>query len=779
MLQLKYIVRNIIKYRFSAGLTLLSLSLSFLAFIILSLYITHEKSYDKFHKNASSIYRLHNTFGNTNFPSPVKGLLSQNIPEVKNLTLFAHHHKWISKTKAGKRIYKSKHPVIYADTSFLRVFTFPLTQGSKEEVLNNPNTIILTETLSKKLFGKKSPLNESVQIDGEMFEVTGVMNDFPINSSFSADCIASLSTLHKDHNSGIKDWNSWSYPVFLELLPGSNPENVAEKIEQIPIIRDKISLMKSKFPNQPFISLQPLRKIHFIPGSYQFKNGDNITLFILSTLALVILIMGAANYINFYTAQAPLRTKSISVSQVLGEKRHSSIIMIISETTLISLAAMTFALCAYFFVYPFIETTFYVEGISMSERYHFIAFYLLFSLGFSLATSIFPARYITSSPLASSVKGNFQFKGKRKAARYALITLQFIFTMVMLISALFINRQLSFWYNFNIGINKDHVVHFRTTSKMRSNYASFANELMKNPNITDYTYTEFIPGTVGMSWGREVDGEHIQIVSWAVDNRFMDFFGLKIADGRKFTNNSNADINSFVINQKAVDEFEWDNPMEKEIRGFDFTGQIIGVVENFNFASLKEDVKPMLLWLTKNRKNTLLLRISPGNYTQCLEYIRSTCLKYDPDCQIEISFLDETLNILYKNEESTARFIKLVALWCIILSATGLSGLIVFICREHVKEIGIRKVNGAKTKEIIIMLNKHLLKWVILAFCFSLPTSWYLLRKWLENFAYRVNLDWWVFFISGLIMLCTCLLLVTWQSWKAASRNPVDSLRYE
>jgi putative ABC transport system permease protein len=511
----------------------------------------------------------------------------------------------------------------------------------------------------------------------------------------------------------------------------------------------------------------------------RFAYVNPVILNVLALLTLVLMIMGAVNFINFATSQAPLRAKALSVLQVLGGKRLSSMAQIVAESVILSVAALILSLILYWISYSFIETMFDISGLSMVNRPWFMLWFVLFAIGFGILAGLYPARYITSSPLAQSVKGQIRFSGKGKYFRNSLITIQFIFTIALLASAFVIEKQLNFWQNFDLGINKEHVVYMNTTNVLRDHYQALADELMKNENIADYTYSQFIPGNVGMGWGREVDGQYIQLMCWPVDDRFLDFFGIKIADGRGFSKGSQADINTFILNKKAVEKFGWNNPLERQMNGFDFTGQIVGVAENINFASLKEEVGPMQFWRTDTRKNNLILRLKPGNYTQTMAFIQNTAHKFDPKNQFEVKFLDDALNKLYDKEKRMAHFIEFVALWCMLLAVTGLLGLIIFICRDRIKEIGIRKVNGATIAEVVSMLNRDIVQWVFIAFVLATPIAWYAMNKWLESFAYKTSLSWWIFALAGLLALGIALLTVSWQSWKAATRNPVEALRYE
>lgn len=778
MLQVKRIVKSILKYRTSSGLTLLSLIISFVGIVILALYISYERSFDRFHKNASSVYRLGTREYGCAVPAVSNDLIRQNVPEIEKLmTLYFWEGKITTPSLSQVNIsYQSSQ--LYAEESFFDVFTFPLKLGSASDALKEPNTVVLTETFSKKLFDKSNPLGETIFLDGESYSVTGVMKDFPKNSSFSADCVTSFATLLKNNRSGVNDWSEWSFNVFLKLREGADPEKVADKIDKVPAIASNLEDMKSRYPNQTFIVLMPLEKNHFVAdGNYSYVNP--VILNVLSLLALILAIMGAVNFVNFATSQAPLRSKSLSVLQVLGGNRLSSMAQIIAESVLLSIVALVISLILYWISYSAIETLFGISGLSLAGRYFFLFWFLLFAIGFGILAGLYPARYITSSPLAQAVKGNAHFSGKGKSFRNVLITLQFMFTIALLVAAFVVEKQLNYWRNFDIGLNKENVVYLNTTAELQNHYQAFADELMKNRQIKDYSYTQFIPGSVGMGWGRDVDGQHVQMKCWPVDDRFISFFDIKVSDGRKFEKGSLADRNTFIMNKKAVEQFGWKNPLERKIPGFDFTGQVIGVAENCNFSSLKEEVTPMIFWLTDTRKSRLLLRLQPGNYTETFAYIKNTAQKFDPKNPVDVKFLDDSLNKLYEKEEKMAHFIEFVAVWCMLLAITGLLGLIIFICRDRIKEIGIRKVNGATVSEVVTMLNRDIVRWVIAAFVVAIPLSYYSMNKWLESFAYKTTLSWWVFALAGTLAFLIALLTVSWQSWRAATRNPVEALRYE
>ena len=782
MLQFKRILKSILKYRTSSGLTLLSLIISFTGIIILTLYVSFEKSFDRFHKNVDSVYRLELRSDGSWLPAKMSPVIKQKIPEVKAVTRLAQRQNFVTTPELNETNVKFYSSYYFADSVFFEMFSFPLVMGDKLTALSEPHAAVISETLSHKLFGDKNPIGQNILTENITYNVTGVMKDLPKNSSFQADCILAFSvyTAEKQYYY-FDEWSEWSFNNILLLQPGSDPNLIAEKIEKIPEIAEQIEQEKADYKGTGTLAyLRPLNDFHFYNDGFLSGYSNPVVLKVLMLLIVILAVMGAVNFINFSTSQAPLRAKALSVSRVLGGRRISSMMQIVTESVLLAILAIGISLLIYRISYHSIESMFSIQGLSMSGRYNFILIFVLFALAFGLFAGLYPSKYITSPPLAQTVKGNIHFTGKGKRLRNGLIILQFVFTIALITSSFVIEKQLNFWRNFDIGINKDHVVYMSTTSELRKHYQAFADELMKNQNIVDYTYSQFIPGRVGMGWGREIEGQYISFTCWPVDDRFLDFFGIQIEQGRKFLPGEQSDIGDFVLNQKAVAEFGWEKPLDRKINGFDEEMYpVVGVAKDFNFSSLRDEVPAMAFWRTNERKNQLLLRLAPGNYTQVIQFIKNTAHQFDSKNQFEVNFLDDALNALYSKEEKMGRFIEFVALWTILLSITGLLGLVIFISRDRIKEIGVRKVNGATISEVVFLLNKDFVIWVAIAFIVASPIAWYFMSKWLENFAYKTTLNWWVFALAGVLALGIALLTVSWQSWKAATRNPVEALRYE
>ena len=780
MIQLKHLFKTILRYRLSSGLTLLSLVIAFLGVIMLSLYITYERSFDTFHSNGKNTYLF--SFNNQDFwvPALLADEMKKGLPEVENAVVVS---QWWDKYiyKDGEELRDAvKGEFLAVSADFLKVFDFNLLQGDKETVLAEPKSVVISQDLARKVFGDANPVGQYVNLGYQMqYKVTGVMENMPKNSAFASDALVSFSSYMQPGNDfrGAQQWSEWSFHIFLELTKGTPKALVEGKIEEHEQVIEWLNIMEERSGVSSFVHLVPLTELHFTGGMF-FPSVNRLVVNVLLMLAIIIAIMGIVNFINFSTSQAPLRAKALSIQQIMGEKKWRSRIQIVGESVELSFIALAIALILHNALYVYIQNLFEISGLSLADRYVFVVWFALFALAFGVGAGLYPSRYITSAPISQAVKGKMFFSGKGRGFRQTLITVQFVFTITLIVAAFTIEKQLGYWRNFDIGINKENVIYIYTTQKIRESYQAFADELMKNAEITDYAYTQFVPGSVGMGWGREIDGQQVQLKSWPVDDRFINFFDIEIVDGRSFIEGK-GDINNFILNQKAVEKFGWEKPLEKKFPGFGFLGDIVGVAKNFNFGSLKEDVEPMLFWLTDTRKNVLLLRVNTGNFTQVREYVVKTIGKFEPDADMEPLFLDDSLNKLYNKEVKLARFIEYVALWCVLLALTGLLGLTIFITRDRVKEIGIRKVNGATTLQVVSLLIRTTVVWVAIAFVIATPIAYYAMDKWLQNFAYRTQLSWWVFALAGLLALVIALLTVSWQSWLAARRNPVEALRYE
>jgi len=771
---MKQLFKTIFKYRLSSILTLVSLVVAFLGIIVLTLYVSYERSFDGFHKNKNDIYLMSFKYDmGSSLPVPMEELIRHEVPEIERSVVMREwwNNEFYRTDQTPRDAIRKK--AMHASADFFTMFDFPLITGDAKTVLSVPNSVVLSETMAQNIFGTADVVGKQLLASGSELTVSGVMKDMPKNTSFNCEAVVPLVI---EEN---QDWSEWSFSIFFQLKKGADKAVVEKKIAGIERISGGLDeIAESRSPEAAVVDLMPLSKIHYGSRSYMFVFINKTVLNVLSVLILVLLVMGAVNFINFSTSQAPLRAKSLSVQQILGATKGSARLQIIGEAVILSLTALGLSFIIHSLIFQRLENLFQITGLSFKGRELLYAGFVLFAILFGAIAAFYPSRYITSPPISQAVKGKMLFSGKGKNFRNVLITVQFVFTIALIAASLTIEKQLHFWNNFDIGIDKENVLYLQTSNVLRNSHQAFADELMKNTEITNYCYSQFLPGRVGMGWGRKVDGKQIQMQAWPIDDRFIDFFGIEMQEGRAFRQGE-ADMDNFILNEKAVQQFGWEKPMEKRFGGLGAEGEVIGVCKNFNYASLKGEITPMVFWRTDGRENNILIKSRGGNFTQIRKYIEETAKRFDPEGTFEVHFLDEALEQLYSNETRIARFIEFVSLWTILLALTGLLGLIVFISRDKVKEIGIRKVNGASVFEVVRMLNKNVLIWLGIAFIIATPVAYYAMSRWLENFAYKTTLSWWIFAVAGLASLFVALLTVSWQSLRAASRNPVEALKYE
>ncbi|MBE0649771.1 MAG: ABC transporter permease [Bacteroidales bacterium] len=782
MIKFKSIYKGIIKFPVSSGLNILSLIIAFSGIMTLILYVTYENSFDKYNQNYGSIYQLRVNKASFNLPALMSGIIGKNIPEIENITPFQFSNTEVTTEKLKNQNTNYNVQELYAGNSIFKIFTLPFLVGNKETALNQPNTVVLTHSLSLKLFGKTNPTGKKVWLHNHEYTVTGVIQDIPKTSSFTADCITSFKTLTQDPNSAANRWDEWSYYIFCEISPKADAKEVTQKINQIPELKKQV--ISDTPGNIIHIFMSPLSDLHFSQNKYYFQTVSRTVLNILVLLAVILAVMGIINFVNLSVSQAGEKAKGFSIMRVLGAGKEVIILQVLVESILISLVALALAFIVHSIIYQPIENLFDISGLGFSGRWAWYFYFIILAVVYGIVAGSYPAFFVSSSQILSSTKGSSGFSKKGQVIRNSLFVLQFVFSIALLITSIGIAKQISYWKNYDIGINKQNIICINTTNNIRTHYKAFTSEIMADPNIVQYTYSEFRPGAVLMGWGREVDGQHISLTCWPVDKHFLDFFGVKIVNGRPFSKTSGADINTFIINQKGVQQFGWKNPMDKTIEAgkdvFGFSsGPIIGVARDFNFASLEDPIQPMIFWLTDTKKEVLMLRLKPKHYTAAIDHVEQVWKQFEPEYAFSYRFLDDSLNKLYLKDERIASFINFVSLWTILLSLTGLLGIVIFTTRRKTKEIGIRKVNGATVFEIIKMLVTEFAKWVVIAFALAVPIAYYALHQWLQNFAYKTYLSWWVFVLAGIGVLIIAMATISWQTFIAARKNPVEALRYE
>ncbi|GET27147.1 ABC transporter permease [Prolixibacter sp. NT017] len=787
---LKIALKSLLKQKLTTLLNILGLTLAFFGFLLIMIYLQHELSYDKFNKNYDRLYLLTAKMDQgkpqATLPALLKKEIGNSVPEVDDVVVFHQipRLEYIHRVDKPNGDYNATP--VYASKEVFTAFTFPLIQGNPQTALSKPYTAVISQSLAHKIFGDQNPVGQQIlYLRGKSpFTITGVMKDIPSNSSIKTDCFLSFATESEDPNNAANQASEYSYILAFLLKPGVNPDQTAQKIEDnAGSIKEAFEGFKKAFHTDRILFLKPFKEVHFTSdGSMAYLNPVNpLFLKIFASVALLILLMAFVNYINLISVQAGKRIHQLGIQRALGATRFQVQLQIIFEAIALALIAFLLATVVVELLGTDMNGILPYQDLPMMNQLDLLLLPTGLAILFGFFAGLYPAYLLSSAEPTKILHGEVHFSGNGKFLRATLTTLQLVISTALIIGAFTIHRQLNYWKNFDTGLSPNNVIYLQTDGSITHHSRAFAEELLKDQQITDYTYSGFVPGEVQMSWGRDVNEQRIKIWAWPVDERFLHFFHIRMVRGRAFSQNMEADRNDLIINEKAVQNFGWKNPLDVSFPALDANGQVIGVAKNVAYSSLREELQPMVFWLTDSPtwQRYILLKVQPGNLTQTAQYIKNTWAKFSSAPAPSIGFLDQKYASLYSRENKLANFIQFGTLMSLLIALIGIIGLVTYLTQKRSKEIALRKTNGASTMQILALLNQSFIRWIGIAVVIAVPVAWYFMHQWLQNFAYRTNLPWWIFISAGLIVLSVCLLVINYFSYKAANTNPVDSLRNE
>ncbi len=766
---LKLIVRNILRYPAYSVIKIAGLAIGLVCFITIMLWVRYETGYDKFHVNSDNLYRVAFTNENEDFhgywqTGNLAGYLKDNFPEITESTNYSEMQFKISLETKGFYVAGS-----YVDTAFFRMFTFPFKYGNPENSLRNPGSVVLTNSISQKLFGDKNPIGEMVQLNEEkVYTVSGVIEDVPENSQMKFDLLIPFS----DASEWMKSWNSKWTNTYVLLDDKVNVDEVDNKIAQV------MNNFQPTWKN--ILYLVPMGKSHL----YNINGGGLIIYVILfSSMAVIIVLLACINFMNLSTARSEIRQKEVFIRKVIGSKKSQLGWQFIFESVFYSFIATVIAALLTILLLPAINNLFNTH-LSINN-FSFIPYLLFLTIVIGLIAGSYPAIYLSSLIPGRLGIGKIQSRRSRKwNFRYVLVTFQFVISICFIVSVLSIKHQMNFIKSKDLGFNKENVIELSSLGKLSEKTKEFKTALLQNPAIENVTVSNnnLISWTNSgpLDWDGRNKDEMIEVGYNWVDYDFLKTFDIKMSQGRFFSQEflSDAD-NALVINEKAVSYLKLQNPVGMKVKTwFGFEGTIVGVVKDFHTTSLHEEMLPFALLLSENGNN-IFIKTNGKNTQATLQFIQQQLKKIVPDDPFEYQFLENQIDSQYKAEVLTSRIADIATFLAIFISCLGLFGLVLSTVERKIKEIGIRKTNGAKTIEVMFMLIKDFTIYVVIAFVIASPIAWYAMHKWLESFAYKTTLSWWIFALAGVLALGIALLTVSFQSWKAATKNPVESLRYE
>lgn len=765
--------------------------------ILISFWVKQELSYDLYHTNVDRIYRLGvDGYLGRSFRLPLSSVpagptILENYPEIENYTRISKVEE-VAIKHDEEEIFDVRMASV--DSTFFKIFSFQLKIGDPGSVLKNPNSLVISEKLSNQIFSDSNPIGKIVTINGNQdYEITGVLNEIPASSHLNFDVLGSIQTLYTDNKIADDRWLPFSFYTYLLLSPETDPGKVEEKIVSILEGTRLESILKETGGSLTFF-LQPLREIHLyshLEGEFS-PNGNIVNVYLFSIIAVVILMMACFNYINLSTALWSIRGKEIGLRQTLGASRLNVILQILIESILQCFTALLLSVILLKIIESEINTFTNIQlDFSIYEQLRMIPLIILFSILLGILGGLFPAIFISSYNPIKILKGNLSFGNSHTNVRNVLVMVQFVFSISLIIGTIVIYSQMSYARNKDLGFNKDFVVYISNLSdETIRKKASIKENLLTISGVESVSFSSSIPGIRYMKGlfhpegFTEEESQSMDMIS--VDDDYSTTLGISLVQGRYFDKMISSDSSeSVIINETAARKFGWKDPIGKYFSfntdqpGVKSKMYVIGVVGDFHVTSIRENIDPLFIENNPQSFNTISIKLVPQNLSNTINDLSNSWKEVLPSQPFNYKFLDETYFDLYKSEENLSKVIYYFSLLAILLGCLGLFGISMFLLGKRSKEIAIRKVHGATLVQILALLSKKYTMSVLIAFVIASSISWYLMNKWLENFAYRIILEWWYFALAGILALLIAWLTISYQSYIAAVKNPVKTLRYE
>lgn len=790
---LKVAFRNFKRHKGFSFINVAGLAVGVACSLFVLLFVWDELKYDRFHKKADRIYRIAQYIHiedriDSALPTPpiLADTLLKDFPQIESATR-VNKVGW-SIVKRGEERFEESN-IYGVDSSFFEVFSFKLLQGNPQTVLANPNEVVLTRSTVQRYFGASNPLGQVLTIDQEEFTVTGIIEDAPRNSHFHFDFLTSISTYPRSRTTG---WFEGFCATYIVLKKGESPERLEAQFPEFVL---KYMFGGKAGSNRVFKDweyfLQPLTDIHLyshlIIGEFE-PNSHVAYVYIFSIIAVFILLIGCINFMNLSTARAGIRATEVGIRKVVGSNRSQLIRQFLGESLLFSIMAFVLAFILIAVFMPAYQSLIgkdipIHEIITISTFISLVI--LIFAVG--LGSGLYPAFVLSSFRPSVVIKGS-GFSSQRfrsSALRKGLIVFQFTISIVLFIGMGVVYQQTEYFQNKRLGFDRDHVIVVKNAFLLGKNKSSFKAKLLQYPEIQSVSATSWLPGR-GTSLRfitPQGSKEGVVLAMFNCDQDFLNTLKLQMAEGRFFSQEYPTDNRAIIINQETARQLSWNQPIGKTFRIGKDDFHVIGVLEDFHYSSLHEKINKMgVLYIGKDHfryGGLFAVRVRPQDMRSILQIIAQTWDSFSPSLPLDYSFLDQDYARLYTAEMRIRHITVAFSMLAMLVSSLGLFGLAAFTAEQRRKEVGIRKVLGASILDILALISKDFLKWVVISNAVAWPVAYMVTREWLQNFAYRIPIRIEVFMVSGVFALIIAGLTVSYQTIKASLANPADSLRYE
>lgn len=781
---MKTILRNFLqvmrRFKLAMLLNVLGLSIAFVAFMVIMMQWDYDRSFDHCHPEADYIFRIELSGGGSSqaiINRPLADAFAQSSPHIQAMALV---NLWYGnlffsvETEGIKRNYEEKMAKAYP--SLVDVFQFEMIEG-EANALESPEKALMPESMARKIFGSASAVGHVLMTRNGSYTVGGVYKDFSENSSLQNQLFVSLG----DEN--LHEFGNWNYICYVRLDRPDVGEEVFENFKK----NFDVSTLTPDFSwgdGGSILRFTPLKDLHFVTNVLydSVPKSSRQTLLVLFTIAIVIVVIAGINFTNFSTALTPMRVKSINTQKVLGSEESTIRIALVLEAVGISLFSFLLALGILSFLPESPLAALVDADMSITAHPLLIGITALLALFTGLLAGLYPAYYMTSFPPALVLKGSFGLSPKGRKLRNVLISIQYVASFSLIISALFMYLQNYYMQNTPLGYDKDEVIVTNLTRNVMKSKEALTNQLKSFSGIGEVTFAESILSSADqyMGWGRTYHDKEINYQCIPVDYSFLKVMGIQVTEGRDFREeDKNSPDGVYIFNQKAKEKY--DILLNDRLDG----AEIVGFMPDVRFASFRTEVTPMAFYIWGRDENFgrpeyAYIKVNKGtDLRAAIGHVRTTLRTFDAEYPFNVRFFDEVLNGLYEKELHLTSLITLFSLVAVFISIVGVFGLVVFDSEYRQKEIGIRKVLGSTTEQIIIMFNKTYFRILAICFVFAAPMAWYGVHRWLENFAYKTPMYLWVYIVAFLAVAIITVATVTFQNWRAANRNPVHSIKNE
>jgi len=796
---LKTAFRNILRNKLFTFLNILGLSLGMGTAILIFFWVNDEMSYDKHFENHENIYRVVADYQMNGVdyhiatsPPTMAAALLNDYPEVLNVCRFRDVGSMLITIDDKKY---EEYNTIYADSTFFEVFSVPVVSGNESMLLNKAEHVVINEKLASKYFGDESAVGKLIKVDDETFMVAGVFQNIPSNTHFDFEIIISMLAREESLQ---QSWLSNNFPTYFVLHPEANVNNLEDQFQDMiikylgPDVEKMMGTTIAEFLGESSAAfrIQKLTDIHLhsdLTAELE-ANSDIKYVYIFSFIAIFILIIACINFMNMTTARSERRSMEVGIRKVSGATRGQVVVQYIFESLIFTIFSYILAMIVVELVLPEFNT---LSGKEIIVDYRDTS--TLFSLlAIILVTGIvagsYPALYLSSFKPIVVLKGGFKSGKGNGRLRNSLVVVQFITTIILISSTIIVYRQMNYIQSKNIGYNKEQLISLHNSHLLGESIQSFKKEMLNYPQFKSATISSYLPVPSSSNnsgvWPDGIKERVVSIQQWQVDFDYISTMEMNIVEGRDFDARMATDSFAVIINQTTAQQFGWDDPLNHKIMRLTWPEmeaipyQVIGVVEDFNFQSLRDNIGPLMMYISE-APYIITFRFETDETKEVIALLEQKWNEFVPNELFDYSFVDNSFSKVYFREQRISKIITTFSILAIIIASLGLFGLTAFTTEKRTKEIGIRKVNGASVMDIFRLLAKDFVKLVVIAFVIAVPPTWYYMDNWLDNFAFRVNLNLTVFIFSGILALALAIATIAYQAYKAATQNPVESLKYE